>query len=274
MSAAASASVSADLACDRISASIASPSDPVSAPVALASANASSNATYPLPCGIFFARAYASRIFPRASLRFTLLPSRMRVRRSMRTRSASRSSAFGFCVCTDLTSELSCHSVSTTNGTLSSSSVSAAFTMPSPSLSAALSSPGEDTLTTMTRRFSRFFCLPSVPSPFRYRSSELTLSLPYVPKEYGASGHKVSKNSRRSPSVSVGSGKRICGLSKGPPFASERAFWSPMTDAWRIPAAAVSADAVMSTARSVSAVAGCVHPCQRGNPATSASPEA
>ena len=53
----------------------------------------------------------------------------------------------------------------TTNGTLSSRSVSAAFTMPSPSLSAADSSPGEDTLTTMTSRFSRRpkFLLPVNP---------------------------------------------------------------------------------------------------------------
>mmetsp|Transcript_6950 Transcript_6950/g.27278 ORF Transcript_6950/g.27278 Transcript_6950/m.27278 type:complete len:245 (-) Transcript_6950:955-1689(-) len=180
VSAAARASVSADLACDRISASMASPSDPTSAPAALASASASSSATYPLPCGIFSALAYASRIFCRASLRRTLLPSKMRVRRSMRTRRASRSSVRARLVCTDLTSELSCHSVRTTNGTLSSRSVSAALTMPSPSLSAADSSPGEDTLTTMTSRFSRrpSFFFPSTPSPLRYRSSELTLSLP------------------------------------------------------------------------------------------------
>mmetsp|Transcript_390 Transcript_390/g.1415 ORF Transcript_390/g.1415 Transcript_390/m.1415 type:complete len:337 (+) Transcript_390:134-1144(+) len=273
VSAAARASVSANLACDRISASMASPSDPTSAPAALASASASSSATYPLPCGIFTALAYASRIFCRASLRRTLLPSKMRVRRSMRTRRASRSSVRARLVCTDLTSELSCHSVRTTNGTLSSRSVSAAFTMPSPSLSAADSSPGEDTLTTMTSRFSRrpSFFFSSTPSPLRYRSSELTLSLPYVPNEYGASGHSVSKNSRRSPSVSVGSGKRICGL-RSP--ARERSFaGSPMTG-WRMPAAAVSADAVISTALRVSAVAGCVQPCHAGNPATSASPEA
>ena len=76
------------------------------------------------------------------------------MRFSMRTRRPSCSARRGFPDLTERANALSCHSVNTTNGTPSSNSVSAAFTIPSPSLSAAFSSPGEETLTTTTSRFS------------------------------------------------------------------------------------------------------------------------
>mmetsp|Transcript_15206 Transcript_15206/g.65103 ORF Transcript_15206/g.65103 Transcript_15206/m.65103 type:complete len:273 (-) Transcript_15206:1160-1978(-) len=166
VSAAASAEASAALASARISASIASASPPLtpnaplapaSAPTARASARASSSATYPAPCGCFLAASNARRTFSRASFLFTDRPSKMRVLFSMRTRSASRSCFAGRPLFTPRASESSIHSVRTTNGTPSSRSVSAAFTMPSPSDSAAVSFPGALTLTMTTNRRSRFF---------------------------------------------------------------------------------------------------------------------
>ena len=230
VSAAASAEASAALASARISASIASASPPLtpnaplapaSAPTARASARASSSATYPAPCGCFLAASNARRTFSRASFRFTDRPSKMRVRFSMRTRSASRSCFAGRPLATPRASESSIHSVSTTNGTPSSRSVSAAFTMPSPSDSAAVSFPGALTLTMTTNRRSRFFfadflrafSLPAEtfdPAPSndsrcsfnRYETSEVTFSRSYVPNEYGLSGQSFSKN-RRSDSAST-----------------------------------------------------------------------
>ena len=136
----------------------------------------------------------------------------MRVLFSMRTRSASRSCFAGRPLFTPRASESSIHSVRTTNGTPSSRSVSAAFTMPSPSDSAAVSFPGALTLTMTTKRRSRFFVsrffFPAasndslVRSFSRYDTSEVTFSRSYVPNEYGLSGQSFSKN-RRSDSAST-----------------------------------------------------------------------
>ena len=108
------------------------------------------------------------------------------MRFSMRTRSPSCSALRGFPDLRPRANALSCHSVNTTNGTPSSNSVSAAFTIPSPSLSAAFSSPGEETLTTTASRFSPLLFLRRVvddSSSARYLSSLLTLRRSYVPKE-------------------------------------------------------------------------------------------
>ena len=338
--AAASAEASAALASARISASIASasppftpnaPPAPASAPTARASASASSSATYPAPCGCFLAASNARRTRSLASFRFTDLPSRMRVRFSMRTRSASRSCFAGRPLATPRANESSIHSVSTTNGTPSSRSVSAAFTMPSPSDSAAVSFPGELTFTITTNRFSPLVRVRAVVPSLarsgilveRYDTSEVIFSRSYVPNEYGLSGQSFSKNRRSdsastwffrffadatapseapprldlfstsrtfpfpkpsTPSSSSESskssntagfrGSKICGApaeaprrtTDPPPLASSaaRELVAPRSYA-RIPAAALSAEAVISTARSVIAVVGCVQPSHSGN---------
>ena len=299
--AAASAEASAARASARISASIASASPPdsppnlrtasapASAPTARASAMASSSATYPAPCGCLLAASNARRTFSLASFRFTDLPSRMRVRFSMRTRSASRSALAGRPLATARASESSIHSVSTTNGTPSSRSVSAAFTMPSPSDSAAVSFPGALTFTITTKRRSPLFSfvVDDAVDAERYETSDVTFSRSYVPNEYGPSGQSFSKNkpsdsastwfrrvcfssllaSSELSSAGVGfRGSKIC--TPAPELGRDP---DPGPSSWaldavaRIPAAALSAAAVINTARSVIAVVGCVQPSHSGN---------
>ena len=292
------------------------------------------------------ASANAARTASRASFRFTDRPSKIRVRRSIRTRSASCSATRLLPLATERFRASSFHRVKTTNGTPNSKSVSAQFTMPSPSDSAANSSPGLETLTTSTSRFSplgqaRRDASRAMRPPIFFRkeagsSSEssssgsssaamlrnhlvslLTLVRSYVPNAYGASGQSVSKNSRSrvastlleeeeeeeeedppvpaspestSSSPSDSAGKRIWGprralfaaaarLDSSPAFVL--LFSSPRLSVFCampimgccMPAAAVRALAVMSTARRVSATEGSVHPSHSGK-RSSASSEA
>mmetsp|Transcript_7744 Transcript_7744/g.28442 ORF Transcript_7744/g.28442 Transcript_7744/m.28442 type:complete len:214 (-) Transcript_7744:642-1283(-) len=212
------------------------------APSARASARRSSRSISARPCGFACAASNASNTRFRACTRFTERPSKIRVRFSMRTLILSFSVFRGLRDTTEFARELSNHSVSCTNGTSFSSNNSTVFTIASPSLSAASSSPGADIFTKMT----------SLRCPLRLVSHTLSASSSLNPfREYDANTYGVfgqNRLNKRCKSPSAPSGTRTYILFFGS---------STMSATLRcIPAAAASALVTISTVRSVSAVVG------------------